>query len=212
MISPIVALLSEIIPSPAASIISPMLQPDAQSAGTPEQDHDANARTQRARPRVTEDQDRRQMLIGEWNCVGTKWSNETGELPYYGHLRNEWALDKAWLVIHFKENQVPQTQAFSEDQYWGISADPFKQTRVLMTNGTGLAILTASEWQTDTVMWTGTYTVGITTFELTEKMIILNQDQFRWIGEIILNGGVVGTYDVVCSRLGQSNDPDTPVA
>ena len=209
MISPIVSLLSDIVPSSSASSISPVIQSDTEITGTTGLNHNVSVLTELASP--VQGQDRRQLFIGHWDCVGTKSAKGQPQTPYHAHMHNVWTLDQVWLLIQFREYQ-PTEGPFAEHQYWGVNEQPVKQTRPMMTTTNGFGVVTAYAWEGDTLNWTGTYSVGEITFDLTEKIVILDHDKIQWGGQIILNGNLVGTYDLLCTRQNQGNDADTPNA
>ncbi|HEX6289853.1 MAG TPA: hypothetical protein VFZ66_11710 [Herpetosiphonaceae bacterium] len=171
-----------------------------------------STQTELAAAQLNEGQDRRQLFVGYWDCVGTKSTKGIGEEPYHAHMHNLWTLQNVWLLIQFQEYQPTAGKPFAEDQYWGFSDNPVKHTRPMMTTGNGFGVVTSSGWEGDTSQWTGTYSVGEITFDLTETITILDHNKIQWGGKIILGGEVVGTYDLLCTRQNQGHNGNMPTA
>jgi hypothetical protein len=212
MISSIVALLAEIVPSPAVAPVSVLSdtelyapRPDAASL-----DYGVSVLVEPAPVQVAEDQDRRQLLIGYWNCVGKKTASGKPDEPYHGHMHNLWTLDKSWLLLQFKEYQPAQAQPFAEEQYWGIDPVSGAQTRPMMTSTNGFALVTASGWQDNTLRWTGTYLLAGTTFDLTETIVMLSHNKLLWTGEVIYGGTAVAGYELTCTRSSKGQNTAMP--
>jgi hypothetical protein len=193
MFSSLIAHLTEIVPSPALAA-----QPVYSS-------HNVGVLTEAAPLAAVEDQDQRQMFVGRWSCTGKKVVNGQ-ELPYNGHMHNLWAIEKTWLFLDFKETQPAEGKPFAEHQYWGITQENGVNTRPMMTSTSGLAVVTSTGWQDNTSLWTGTYAISTMVLELTEKITIIDHNQFRMFGEMFLDGQSVGLYDVICTRKGSGSD------
>jgi hypothetical protein len=144
--------------------------------------------------------DLRYEQVGTWNCSGVTTSPHGTERPFYGVLRNEWALDQQWLKINFEEQRPVTDPPLREEQYWGYSESGDQHTRIMLVNDGSYGILKADGAQPHALSWQGPYTLGETTYEAVEATERVSEDRYRWYGSVKQGDTTLVRYEFMCTR------------
>jgi hypothetical protein len=145
--------------------------------------------------------DRRHEQVGTWACSGVTTPAGGPQRPYYGMIKSEWTLDGSWLLIHFEEQRSPTGTPLIEDQYWGFDPVTNKHTRTLMANDGSQAAVRSHGWQKDQLPWTGTFSVGESTFDYQETLERKSANRYRWYGTVTGQSTTLVSYDLTCNRI-----------
>jgi hypothetical protein len=144
-------------------------------------------------------QDWRQEQVGSWDCQGVS-TLEGAEMPYYGHLTNEWAPDGLTLILRFNEYH-PFGEPFQEEQRWNVVELTDTHSRVITTNDGSAAVVVAQEPQDGVMQWEGAYVTSQGAVQLSETITRVSADEYYWLGTVTLGLDELGYYALTCTRI-----------
>ena len=112
-------------------------------------------------------------FAGDWRCTGKAFASAFGpEHPTTAKIRVTWVRGRYWLFADYAETKTAQNpNPAAGHVHWGYDERTKKFTGYAVNNFGGHSTIESDGWHGDTIVWTGTTSVGEMTFKTRDTFI-----------------------------------------